>query len=152
VRAWQHLDQFHCEADDKQALAQFRAWMGQMVRRLGLNAVRFRTAQRRQPAKKLLRFSPPDADDSAGHAGSLNPPAGGSTPSSHVRQGEEGTLLHEALENIPEVMDRLIIRLRFYEGLSLRQIAEQLQVSPDKVRERFHFTLRRLERDLKGLA
>jgi DNA-directed RNA polymerase specialized sigma24 family protein len=43
------------------------------------------------------------------------------------------------------------LRLCFFEGLSLREIAGRLNLSYDKVRERHHCTLRRLEQELKGL-
>src|SRR4051794_30278933 len=49
LRAWQKLDQFDVGADDEQTMAQFRAWIGRIVERLGLNTVRRRTAQRRKP-------------------------------------------------------------------------------------------------------
>ena len=47
--------------------------------------------------------------------------------------------------------DREIVRLCFFDGLSLRQIAERLQLSYDKVRQRYHRSLKVLERELGGL-
>ena len=44
-----------------------------------------------------------------------------------------------------------IVRLRFFEGLSLRQVAGRLQLSYDKVRERFRFSVRRLQQYLEEL-
>src|SRR4051812_27122996 len=49
LRAWQKLDRFDIGADDEQTVAQFRAWISRIVERLGLNTVRRRTAQRREP-------------------------------------------------------------------------------------------------------
>src|SRR5882724_6406687 len=58
LRAWQNLDRFDAGADDEQTVAQFRAWIGRIVERLGLNAVRRRTAQRRWPAGPLCKTEP----------------------------------------------------------------------------------------------
>src|SRR5262249_23599367 len=124
LRAWQKLDMFDIGADDEQTVAQFRAWIGRIVERLGLNSVRRRTAQRRRPAGPLLGLPLAGRDDSAAIQGQL--PAGDTpTPSNQARAGEAGSLVHQALERIPDATDRAIVQLRFFEGLSLRQIAER---------------------------
>jgi DNA-directed RNA polymerase specialized sigma24 family protein len=51
-----------------------------------------------------------------------------------------------------EPLDRQIIELCFAQKLSLREIAERLQLSYDKVRERYHAGLRFLQRQLDGLV
>src|SRR5271165_2323644 len=43
LRAWQKLDQFQGADDEAQAVAMFRAWLGRIVARLGLNAARDRS-------------------------------------------------------------------------------------------------------------
>jgi len=59
-------------------------------------------------------------------------------------------LIRAALERIPDETDRTIVRLRFFAGLSLHQIAEQLAMSYDKVVERSHAGLKSVEKELRG--
>jgi len=151
LHAWQKLAQFACGADDAQTLAQFRAWMIRILHRLGLNAVRSRSAQCRQPPGICFLLGLSRPAEGADREDRAEPIAPDATPSSQARTGERTRLLHQALANVPADTDRAIVRLRFFEGQSLRQIAAHLQLSEDKVRERFHFTLRRLERELGGL-
>jgi len=151
LHAWQKLAQFACGADDAQTLAQFRAWMIRILHRQGLNAVRFRSAQHRQPPGITFRLGLSRPDEGGNREDLAEPIAPDATPSSQARVGEQNRLLRQALANVPEDIDRAIVRLRFFEGQSLRQIADQLQLSQDKVRERYHCTLRRLERELGGL-
>lgn len=148
LRAWQKLEQFECGTDDDQALAQFRAWLFRILHRLGLNQIRHRTAQRRQPEKKHVRLGVLAVDAKEG--GGFEPAANQATPSARARSAEEADLVRQALAKVPGEIDRTIVHLRFFKGLALRRIAEQLQLSEDKVRERFYFTLRRLERELGG--
>jgi RNA polymerase sigma factor (sigma-70 family) len=60
-------------------------------------------------------------------------------------------MVRAALLKIASETDREIVRLYFFDSLSLRQIAERLGLSYDKVRERHHASLRFLERELGGL-
>jgi RNA polymerase sigma factor (sigma-70 family) len=149
LHAWQKLTLFECGPDDPQTVALFRAWMIRILHRVGLNVIRFRSAQRRKPPRPTVRLGKgrPDSSDAG-----PEPVAPCATPSSLARTGEETHLLRRALENLPHDLDRTIVSLRFFEGLSLRQVAERLQLSPDKVRERCHFTLRRLQRELGELS
>jgi RNA polymerase sigma-70 factor (ECF subfamily) len=151
LKVWQKLDQLVCGDDDEQALAQFQAWTFQILHRQGLNAVRFRSAQRRQAAQKPVRLGPASAEK--GYSPTVAEPAGTeATPSSQARCREEATLVRQAVERLEEEMDRTIVQMRFYEGLSLRQIAERLEINEHKVRERCHFALKRLERELGELS
>jgi RNA polymerase sigma factor (sigma-70 family) len=149
LRAWQKLGQFEGGASDEETLAKLRAWVEQIVHRLGLNARRDRNAQRRRPqGRAIVHLS--SAQGSSRPRGA-SPPASGPTPSANVRQDEEAALVRSALEKLPEPLDREILRLRVFEGVSLRQIAEQLAVSYDRVRERYRVSLRLLERELGDL-
>lgn len=151
LRAWQKLDQFQGGDDDEQTFARFRAWVGQMVRRLGLNARRDRSAQHRRPPGKLQRLPSPSPGNSTSQGGA-DPAAREPTPSAHVQAEEQVRLIRRALEKIADPLDREIIRLRFFESLSLRQVAEQLQVNHEKVRQRYHAMMRHLGRELEGLS
>ena len=151
LRAWQRLDQFQGAADEAQALAMFRAWLARIVCRLGLNAVRDRGARQRMPPGKLLRLDGLDGAASGDSANGFDPSAAESTPSAHVQADEQARLVQEALARITDPLDRDIVRLRFFEGISLRQAAERLGCNHETVRQRYHAILRRLEQDLHGL-
>ena len=73
------------------------------------------------------------------------------TPSANVRAEEQAALVRAALAKVPDETDRALLRLRFFEGLSLRQAARQLGVSYDAARERYRRALTRLEGDLARL-
>jgi RNA polymerase sigma factor (sigma-70 family) len=81
----------------------------------------------------------------------VDPTAPEPTPSANARADEQSRLVLEALNKLPDLTNREIIRLRFLEGLSLRQIAQQLNLTYDIVRERFKLTKKRLQRDLEDL-
>jgi RNA polymerase sigma factor (sigma-70 family) len=151
LRAWQKFDQFQGADDEAQALAMFRAWMARIVTRLGLNAARDGGARQRTAPGKLLRL-----DGSAAAAGDSaavpDPSAGEPSPSAHAQTAEQARLVHEALARLTDPLDRDIVRLRFFEGMSLRQVAARLGCNHETVRQRYHAVLHRLQRDLNGLA
>ena len=149
LRAWQKMDQFKGGKDDAETMAMFRGWIGQIVHRLGLNAVRDRQVQRRSPqAGAVLPLRDGGPGSSAG-GWWREPAAGGPTPSGVYQIDEEARLVQSALEKIPDSLDRDILRLRFFEGVSLRQIAERLGMRYMVVRERYQVSLRILERELE---
>jgi RNA polymerase sigma factor (sigma-70 family) len=147
LRAWQKLSQFQGADTDDETAARFRAWVNRMVQRLGKNAVRHRTAQHRKPPGKLRRLDapPPAAQDSQAK---LDPAASEPTPSALVAADEQARRVRAALIKLANEIDREILRLRFFDGLSLRQIAERLQWNHEKVRQRYHAALRLLEREM----
>jgi RNA polymerase sigma-70 factor (ECF subfamily) len=144
LRAWQKLDQFQGTADDIQSQAMFRAWLARIVVRLGLNAARNGAAQQRTPPGKLLRLD-------AGSAAILDPSASEPTPSAAAQAQEEARRVHEALARLTDPLDRDVIRMRFFEGASLRQIADRLGCHHEVLRQRYRALLHRLEQDLNGL-
>ena len=73
------------------------------------------------------------------------------SPSTNLRAEERTTIVQEALSQLSDPKDREIIRLSFFEDLSLAQIGKHLQLSYDDVRSRFHGSLKRLGPKLKGL-
>jgi RNA polymerase sigma factor (sigma-70 family) len=138
------LDQFcgACEApDDEQAWKLFGGWVRQIVHSVGVNAHRKRDDHEPLPA---------GAGDST-NTGGCEPAANEQTPSANVRADERSRLVLEAVNKLPDPLNREIVRLRFFEDLSLREIAERLQLTYDVVRERFRLSKRRLQRELEGL-
>jgi RNA polymerase sigma-70 factor (ECF subfamily) len=146
LRIWQKLDQFRGVEDAEQTTAMFQEWVKQLVGHLGLDRQRAHHAQRRGPSQPLLRLDASQGGEASG-AG-IDPAASGPTPSANAGLEEEAQRIRAALEKLPEVTDREIVRLCFFDGLSLRQIAERLQLSYDKVRQRYHRSLKALEREL----
>jgi RNA polymerase sigma factor (sigma-70 family) len=144
LRAWQKLDQFQGSDDEAQAMATFRAWLARIVERLGLNAARDAGAQQRSPPRKLLRLD--------GVSASLDPSAVEPTPSAAAQEEERARLVREALAKLSDPLDRDIVRLRFFDGVSLRHIARQLGCNPETIRQRYHALLGRLQQDLNGLG
>ena len=59
--------------------------------------------------------------------------------------------VRSALERITDAADREVLRLRFFDGWSLRQIARHLRLNHEHVRQRYHALLEQLERELKEL-
>jgi RNA polymerase sigma factor (sigma-70 family) len=139
LRAWQRLEQFKGAASSGENQAMFRAWVAQLVRRVGLNTQRSWKTQRRRPRE--------------GHIIPLQSPinAGDPSPSAEASLGEEARLVRAALAKITDPTDVTILRLRFFEGVSLREISRRLNLSYDKVRERFEAGMRVLEEELGGL-
>jgi RNA polymerase sigma-70 factor, ECF subfamily len=151
LRIWQKLGQFRGEEDTAETAAMFVDWVSQIVRHLALDRYRERHALCRQPPQGVLRLQSTAPGDATAHEAGIGPAAREPTPSANVRSDEQVQLVQKALANIADDTEREIVRLCFFEGLSLRQIAERLDLSYDKVRERYHRSLKRLERELKGL-
>jgi RNA polymerase sigma-70 factor, ECF subfamily len=149
LRAWQKLDQFTGADDEAQAQAMFRAWLARIVSRLGLNAVRDRAAKGRVPPGKLFRLN--GVGVCGDSAMMPEPSTGQPTPSAQVQADEQTRKVREALNRIDDPLDRDIIRLRFFEGMSLREVAERLGCNHETVRQRYHAALGRLQRDLGGM-
>jgi len=151
LRAWQKMDQFKGGRDDAETMAMFRGWVGQIVHRLGLNAVRDRQVQRRSPQAGAV-FSLREGPGSSEGDRWKEPADSGPTPSGVYQIDEEARLVQSALEKIPDSLSRDILRLRFFEGVSLRQIAERLGMRYLTVRERYQVSLRVLERELEDFV
>jgi RNA polymerase sigma factor (sigma-70 family) len=147
VRLWQRLDQFHGRPDDAQTAAMFQEWLSQLVRHLARDKERERHAQRREPRRGLRRLEAA-AQGGASSQGGNDPPASEPTPSAKLRGEEEANLVRKALNQIPDETDRKIVELCFFEGLSLRRIAGQLNLSYDKVRQGYHRSMKLLQREL----
>jgi RNA polymerase sigma factor (sigma-70 family) len=148
LRLWQRLAQFQGGPDDEQTAAMFQDWVSQLVRHLARDRQRQRHAQRREPPGGLRRLGGAAGGGASSGAGGNDPAASGPTPSANVRAEEQAHLIRKALQKIPDPTNRKIVELCFFDGLSLRQIAGQLNLSYDKVRQGYHRSLKLLEREL----
>jgi RNA polymerase sigma factor (sigma-70 family) len=148
VRAWQGLPDFRGGEDATQTAALFRAWLARIMKNVRLNQQRFQQSQRRRPPPGTIRLDAA-GDSTAAH---VEPPARDPTPSSGPRDEEQCRLINQALEQLADPTDRDIIRLHFFEGLSLTAIAGRLQLTLDRVRKGFHRSLARLKPPLDDLA
>jgi len=148
LRVWQKLDQFGGASDDEQTARMFSEWVSQILRHVAINLAEARRALRRRPEQGFVRLATPGAGASTCEGGIVEPAASEASPSANAQTEEETQAVRVAVEGIPDETDRAIVRLRFFEGLSLHEIAERLDMSYDKVRQRSHASLRYLERVL----
>ena len=152
LRAWQKLDGFQGGQDDDETCAMFQSWIGQIVRRLGINAERDRKRLRRSPGndKKLIPLGAPLPGQGTSDGGVVDPLARDLTPSAYARVDERAERIRAALDRLPDDAGVQIVRMRFFEGLSLQDISGRLDLGYDKVRDRYRSAMRRLEKDLDG--
>jgi RNA polymerase sigma-70 factor, ECF subfamily len=151
IRAWRGLHDFRGGGDDAQTAALLRAWLRSILKRVASNIHRADTAQRRKMPPGTVRLDGARAGDSTGHVGTTELAADASTPSANLRAEECRDRIGEALARLADPKDREIVRLQFFEGLSLTRIAERLGLTLDEVRGRFHASLRHLEPWLRDL-
>ncbi len=128
LRVWTKLDQFRGDANEGVELGAFEAWLRTTARSVLLNLSRRRVAQKRSPL-------PGD-----GSVSQVADPRG-STPSSITGRREEGLRLVAAMGRCLDSASQRIVLLRVVEGRSLNEIAEQLGMTYDQVRYRFHRAL-----------
>jgi len=150
LRVWQKLDQFQGADRDENSWLMFRSWVAQLLGRVHLNIERDRVAQKRHPGQKMTPLQAGSSDDS--RIIGVDPPANDPTASQQVGQIEESERIRRALDKQGNDVGATIIRMHFFEGLSLREIAERLNLSYDQVRHRYQTSLRNLEEELGPLS
>ena len=82
-------------------------------------------------------------------SGGVDPAASGSSPSAGARRKEEAAAVRAALARLSDAEEREVVRLRFFESLSFREVAARLGLTYDQVRERFHVGMQRLEKEMR---
>ena len=149
LRAWQKLDTFEGGQGDEETFAKFRAWIGRIVRNLGMNLHREQLADKRSPGEKILSLDRGHKSDS--HASGARIDAADAAPGPGTRlQGEEmARELRRALKTWDDRVDAEIVRMHFFEELTFPEISEQVGLRYDQVRERYRSTMRDLEKHLK---
>ena len=144
LRLWEGLEQFQGSREEAATLAQFRDWIGTTLFRAACNLHREGTAKRRRPARLPRPVGPAHSSDGTGGA---EPPDSRRSPSSSARAEEAARLVSAALDALPKEQ-REIVKLHFFDGLSLDEIAARMGVSYDRVRGPFRAAKKRLKRDL----
>jgi len=155
LRAWQRLPQFQGGGADAETHAKFRTWLVQIVRRIVFDRWRATNTQRRKaPGAHMQSIDGPigsGAADSSAGASSRVPPAPGPSPSAGLREEERSALVQQALAHVEDPEDREIIRLYFFEQMSLADIAQHLGQTYDRVRGQYRRGIRQLKKYLQTL-
>lgn len=113
--------------------AQFVAWLKRIHDRNIRNAVRNQHRAKRDAGREQTR-------------GNTEPgQAGQASPSQQAIRGEEAVRLAQALDRLPEE-EREVLRLRYFEGLTLVEIAQRLDLTKDAL----VWLMQRAMRRLKG--
>jgi RNA polymerase sigma-70 factor, ECF subfamily len=150
MRAWGRLDQFAGGRDDAESLAMFRGWASRIARNVCLQTRRnSRRKKRLCPRGRLVRLGGGGSEARWGSSAGRHPAALGSTPSAGVAREEEARGVRRALDGLPDPDVREVVRLRFFEGLSLAEIAPRLGLSYDQARDRFHRGMARLGAEIR---
>ena len=147
VRILSKLNQFRGAqdvADDAQTLALFCGWVRLIARSVRLNGLRNR------PALKPIVSIHSAAGGNETSEG-IDPPGREPTGSANVLEGERARLIQEAIDTLPDLTNREILRRRFFEEQTLEVIATDLGLTYDKVRERCRQSMKRLQGRLEGL-
>ena len=152
LRIWERLEQFRGEATDSATRGVFLAWIEQIVKSTGLNAVRSRNALKRHPPRGQQVVSLSKGTDGKRPAKPGDVPATESTPSAKARLSESTRLVKRAVETLEDPLEQKVVSLRFFSGVPLTQIAEQLGITYDVARGRLQSAMQKLERELDGLA
>jgi RNA polymerase sigma factor (sigma-70 family) len=124
LRAWQGLADFRGGSDDAETGALLRSWLTRTLKRTYSNSRRYANAVRRKTSG-IRSLDEPDADD--GRTTGPPEPAGHDPgPSTVAGLGEARHQVGEALARLDDPKDREIIRLCFFDDVSLKQVAERL--------------------------
>jgi RNA polymerase sigma-70 factor, ECF subfamily len=117
VRAFEHFGQFHGDS-----VAQLRVWVEEILRNV------IADCRRRHGAGKR------DAGREEGGGDLISHLEGhGTTPSQGAMRIEDQARLIEALQQLPEKY-RLVLQLRFYDGLPFEEVAQKVGVTVGNAR------------------
>jgi RNA polymerase sigma factor (sigma-70 family) len=125
--------------------AGFHAWLSSIMRNVHRNLIRGR---RGRHERRLLPLPGPlEAEERSPSVAAIEPMANDTNALATVLQRETSVRIQTALAGLdPE--PRRIVELSL-QGLSFRQIGQQLSLSPKEVRTRYHRGLAELRRQLK---
>jgi len=118
---------------------EFLAWLRQIQRRNLLDEVRKHTGTEKRDAAREVTGD--DDFKASRHA------AAQSTPSQAILRYEETGSLKEAIQRLPE-MQAQVVRMKHFEGLRLREIAQQIGRSEQAVAGLLRRAMKQLRREL----
>jgi RNA polymerase sigma factor (sigma-70 family) len=148
ARAWAEFAHFRGADGPANTAAVLRAWLVRIMGNLHRNGLRHDGADRRSAPGLLVPLAGAAGPD--GSSG-LDPPAGDPSPSTDAARAEAGEHVAAALARLdPE--DRALVDRYYFLGQSMRQIADELGLTEDRVRYRLKSVLARLGDDLRGWA
>jgi RNA polymerase sigma factor (sigma-70 family) len=147
ARAWAEFAQFRGADGAANTAAVLRAWLVQILRNAHRNGLRHDGADRRAAPGQRLPLTGVGGPDASG----VDPPAGDPSPSAHVARAEAGAHVAAALTRL-DPADRAVIDRHYFLGQPVRQIADELGLTVDRVRYRLKAVLARLGDDLRGWA
>ena len=120
---------------------EFSAWIKQILRRNVLNLIRDNQAAKRDMRREKTLF---EQRDSASVIWT-EPAAGDRSPSQMVVQGEKALLLASALDQLP-AEQREAIKMRYLEGRTVSEIANQLGKTRSSIAGLLHRGLQLLQK------
>lgn len=150
LRAWNKIGAFQGGEGDEETFRMFRTWIGQIVRRLGLDSRREQGRKKRQPIRKPLRLGPGNAGDSTAFGRFVEPRSTDPTPSARLRGQELKLRVREIIDELPRDEDAAVMRLVIGDGLTVSEAARELRIHPETARKRFWATARKIEHRLQG--
>jgi RNA polymerase sigma factor (sigma-70 family) len=149
LRVWQKLPSFQGGEADEETFAMFRVWVGQIVRRLGMNARRDQATCRRSPRTGVVPLRVRRPTDTTTKRRHTEPPAPGPTPSARLRATERDERVEHALNGLGDRAEAEMVRMHFVDKLTLPEISRRLGLDFAKVRRLYRAAMRRLGRDLQ---
>lgn len=133
IRVLRFLPRFEGDNDDRVCHAKFRAWLSAMVRTIVLNEIHRVNAVKRGKAKQSRGVE------------TATLPSEERTPSSIVAQDEELADIRKKLAALCDPLQIEVLKLRFYGGLKIKEIANELDLTPDQVRHQISKALKSLK-------
>ncbi len=139
LRAYKGVEAFRYEAS-------FKTWLFQIATNIWRNAIRSRSAAKRDAQEVSL-----EDELNGGHPilSDFGGSQGYGTPLSRVLASEAAHQLEDALEGLPPRMRRCV-QLRLFQELKYREIASLMQLSIETVKSQLHQARQRLRKKLSG--
>ncbi len=131
IRAFEHFHQFHGDS-----VARLRGWVEEILRNVITDCRRRHGAGKRDAGR----------EEGGGDLGS-HLEGHGTTPSQGAMRIENQARLIEALQRLPEKY-RLVLQLRFYDGLPFEEVAQQVGVTVGNARVLMVRAIERLKKEL----
>lgn len=143
LRVWSRLDQFHGSnsIDLRTALV---AWLKKTTKSVLVNVHRDRCAKKRKPELPPTPFNEETQVFVSQHGLS-------NSPSSIFTRKENASQLNNALLSQLDPESKQILMMKVVDGVSFKEIAEQLELTYDQVRYRYDSSLRSLENSMRDV-